>query len=125
MAWNNFLCILTLFMLVFIKNSFQTQCELYKKDFKSLGRHVWRCQVRSHNRETSVDSINTTSVGQSIVTSNSKATSISLFNNDYDPYESEGKNHGYRFYCGRGFTKLRGLNTHLTGGPAMSLIFLT
>ena len=68
MAWNNFLGILILFMLVFIKNSLQTQCKICKKDFKSLGPHVWRCRARLLNRETSIDSIITTSIGQSIVT---------------------------------------------------------
>ena len=79
---NNFLCILILFMLVFIKSSLQTQCEFCKKDFKYLGRHVWRCQARLLNRETSVDSIITTSIGQCSVTSNNKDTSVNLFNND-------------------------------------------
>ena len=112
MAWNNFLCILILFILAFFKNSLQTQCEVCKKDFKSLGRHVGRCQARLLNRETSIDSIITASIDQSIVTSNNKATSVNLFNNDYDHHESEEKDHHYRRYCGREFTTLRGLNTH-------------
>ena len=89
MAWNNFLCILILLLLVFIKNSLQAQCEFCSKDFKSLGRHVWRCQAILLNRETSVDSVITTSIGQSIVTTYNKAASVNLFNNDYDPHESE------------------------------------
>ena len=44
-------------------NSSQTQYEFCLKDFKSLGRHVWRCQARLLNRETSIDSINTTAIG--------------------------------------------------------------
>ena len=76
-------------MLVFIKNSLQTQCKICKKDFKSLGPHVWRCRARLLNRETSIDSIITTSIGQSIVTSSNKVTSVNLFNNDYDTHESE------------------------------------
>ena len=91
-------------MLVFIKNSLQTQCEFCKKNFKSLGRHVWRCQARLLNRETTIDSIIITSKGQSSVTSNNKDTSVNLFNNDYDPHESEEKDHRYRCYCGREFT---------------------
>ena len=96
-------------MLVFIKNNFQAQCEFGKKDFK---RHVWRCQARLLNRETSIDSIITTSVGQSIVTSNHKAMPVNLFNNEYDPHKSEETDHHYRCYCGREFTTLRGLNIH-------------
>ena len=51
-------------MLVFIKNSLQTQCKFCKKDFNY--------QARLLNRETSIDPINTTSIVQSIVTSNKK-----------------------------------------------------
>ena len=82
------------------------------KIFKSLGRHVWGCQARLLNRETSIDSIITISIGQPIVTSNNKATSVNLFNNGYDPHENEGKDHHYRYYCGREFTTLCGLNIH-------------
>ena len=70
-------------MLFFIKNSLQTQFEFCKKDFKSLGRR-YSNRDRLLNRETSIDSVNTTSIGQSIVTSNNKAMPINLFNNDYD-----------------------------------------
>ena len=100
MTWNKFLCILVLFMLIFIKNSLQTQCEFCKKDFEFPGRHVCRCQARLLNRDTSIDSIITTLIGQSIFTSNNKATAISLFNNDYDPHESEQKYHHYHCYYG-------------------------
>ena len=37
---------------------------------------------------------------------------VNLFNNDYDPHESEEKDHHYHCYCGREFTTFRGLNTH-------------
>ena len=90
----------------------QTQCEFCKKDFTSLARHVWRCQARLLSREISIDSIITISISQSIVTSKNKATSINLFNNDYDHHESGEKDHHYRCYCGRESTTLRGLNTH-------------
>ena len=99
-------------MLVFIKNSLQTRYEFCKKDFKSLGRRVWRCQARLLNRETSIDSIITTSISQLIVPSNNKTMSISLFNNDYDPHESGEKGHHYRCYWGIEFRILHGLNTH-------------
>ena len=112
MAWNNFLWISILFMLVFIKNSLQTQFEFYKKDFKSFGRRVWSCQARLLNCETSIDSIITTSIGQSIITSNNKAMAINLFNNDYDPHKSKKKDQHYHCHCGREFTTFHELNTH-------------
>ena len=93
-------------------NSSQTQYEFCLKDFKSLGRHVWRCQARLLNRETSIDSINTASIGQSIFTCNYRATSINSFDNHYDSRENEEKDHNYHCYCGREFSTLRGLNTH-------------
>ena len=38
--------------------------------------------------------------------------SVNLFSNDYDPHESEEKDHHYRCFCGSEFTTLLGLNTH-------------
>ena len=89
------------------------QCEFCKKDFKSLGRHVSTCQARLLNCETAMDSVNTTSIGQSIVTYNNKAMSINLFNNDYDHHQSEEKDHHFHCYCGREMATLCGLNTHM------------
>ena len=73
--------------IIFYAFSFYLCCFLSKIVCKFKANFVRkRCQARLLNRETSIDSIITTSTGQSIVKSNNKATSINLFSNDYDPH---------------------------------------
>ena len=101
----------------FVKKSSQTQCEFCKKNFKSLGRHVWGCSSRiTVNRETS--NANNDELRKQLTQSNSivnntkDQVNIDTRNYDYDHHGTEKERNSFMCYCGREFHSLRGLNTH-------------
>lgn len=107
-------------MLTLMQKTTQTKCEFCQKDFKSLGRHKWRCQARVINRENARETSilnnnvinNLPTLETSLVNHNGENNPSQLFNNDYDPHEDDKKDRCYRCYCGRVFNSLRGFNIH-------------
>ena len=72
----------------FVKKSSQTQCEFCKKNFKSLGRHVWRCSSRiTINRETS--NANNDELRKQLTQSNP------IVNNTKDQVNIDTRNYGF------------------------------
>ena len=57
--WCYFHVIIVVLLFVFVEKSYQTQCDFCKKDFKSLGRHTWRCKTKLSAYESITDSTST------------------------------------------------------------------
>ena len=95
-----------------VEKSSQAQCEFCKNDFKSPGRHVWRCSSRiTVNRETS--NVNNVKLREqlmqpnSIVNNTNDQVNIDTRNYDHDPHEVEKERNSFMWYCGREFHSKR------------------
>ena len=102
--------LLLLYLLIFgqIRRYNATICQYCGKDFKSLGKHVWRCKSRvgnlSHNGQVSQ--------GRAASGSSSESSNTSGMLQSVNLSSRETDCENYKCYCGRSFKTYRSLNLH-------------
>ena len=102
--------LLLLYLLIFgqIRRYNATICQYCGKDFKSLGKHVWRCKSRAGN----LSHDGQVSQGRAANGSSSESSNTSGMLQSVNLSSRETDCENYKCYCGRCFKTYRSLNLH-------------